>query len=204
MSSSQVHKALRQVQEIRQRIIERQLFRGYSGVARLCGGWLALCAACVMSLPWYPHTVDAFVLGWGSVCALAFLVNLGAVLFWHFKKTNPQLTELRPVIDAVSPLVVGGILTLALLRIGAYDLLPGTWMCLFGIVNIASRHALPQSIFHLGWCYIACGVFVFVTWPEGAFLNPWPMGLVFFIGESTGGIIFMQQCTDPKEILIED
>ena len=49
-----IHHALDQVRELRARVIENQIFQGYSGSARAMGGLLALLAAFIMSLPWYP------------------------------------------------------------------------------------------------------------------------------------------------------
>jgi len=61
-------------------------------------------------------------------------------------------------------------------------------MSLFGLANLASRHVLPKKIWIVGMFYVVCGV-VFLIMPGVSFFNPWPVGLVFFIGEWTGGIV---------------
>jgi hypothetical protein len=69
-----------------------------------------------------------------------------------------------------------------------YQYLAGIWMCLFGLANLASRHVLPRQISQVGWFYIACGTACLLV-SDISFLNPWPMGIVFFLGEWAGGII---------------
>ena len=59
---------------------------------------------------------------------------------------------------------------------------------LFGLFNIASRYAVSDSMIAVGVFYILAGAFVLI-WPGISFLNPWPMGIVFCIGECVGGII---------------
>ena len=61
-------------------------------------------------------------------------------------------------------------------------------MSLFGLANLASRHVLPSANFFVGVFYILCGT-VCLLLPEITFTDPWPMGIVFFIGEWAGGWI---------------
>jgi hypothetical protein len=118
------------------------------------------------------------------------LLNGGALLHWFLsdQEVNRNVHRLTPVLDVVAPLVVGGILTAALVLHGLHRYLFGTWMCMFGLVNLASRHVLPRSICLVGLFYIACGG-VWLLAPGLKFVNPWPMGLVFFAGEWVGGMI---------------
>lgn len=187
-----VHRALEQVRDIRERVIDRQLFGGYSGPARMAGGCVALLAAVMLSLETVPATAEAHLIGWGIACLAAFSINAGALFRWYLRRAGGKrkIEDLRPVIDSVAPLVVGGIVTWVLIGIEAFDVMCGVWMCVFGLVNIASRHALPKATWHLGWFYIACGAFYLFVWPDRSFINPWPMGIVFFLGECAGGTVF--------------
>ena len=41
----------------------------------------------------------------------------------------------------------------------------------------------------IGIFYLTCGILLLVAGARFAFSNPWPMGLVFFVGEWLGGLI---------------
>lgn len=190
MLAQHLKDALAQVRQLQQAILERQRFRGYSGPARMASGVMALAAAVVMGSPWYPATTRAHVWGWGAVFVVAFMMNAVALLYWFLY--NPSVhhdpRKLLPVLDSVPPILVGGALTFTLLLHGWHDYLFGVWMCMFGLANLASRYVLPRAIVLVGLFYTACGIGWLVT-PRVSFLNPLPMGFVFFAGELAGGLI---------------
>lgn len=190
MIANHIHDALIQVQELKHKILEKQRFKGYSGRARALSGTLALAAAAALSFAAVPRTTSAHLAAWSVVFLLSVLLNFGAITYWFLfdpqAGRNPR--RLRPVTDVLPPLLVGGILTLVLLLRGNYDDLSGTWMCLYGLANLAGRHALPRRILWIGVYYIAAGAAVLLLLNH-SFLNPWPMGIVFFIGEWAGGTI---------------
>ena len=184
-----IHLALGQVRELQQRILERQRFRGYSGRARALSGTLALFAAGVMSTRWYSSTVFSILSGWALVFLIAAILNYGALIYWFLfdPETKRDFRRLAPAIDALPPLFVGGLLTMVLVLHQQYSYLYGIWMCHFGLANLASRHALPKRISLLALYYIACGTTCLLL--QVSFQNPWPMGIVFFLGEWAGGFI---------------
>lgn len=190
MIASHIHHALAQVQELQQKILEKQRFKGYSGRARAICGTLALIAGLVMSTRFFPKTVVAHAAGWGLVFCISMLLNFGAVLYWFLfdPASKREMRRLKPVLDVVPPLFIGGLLTLLFLREEIPQYLFGMWMCLFGLANLATRHVLPRAIWVIGFYYLVCGTFFLLTVPV-SFLNPWPMAIVFFIGEWCGGII---------------
>jgi len=190
MFTHHIQDALVQVRELQQVIVERLRFKGFSGPTRAVSGTLALLAAAVMASPWFPARTEAHLAGWGALFAVSFCLNGGALVFWFWRDpvVKRDLRRLTPVLDVIPPLVVGGILTLALVLHGSHRYLFGTWMCMFGLMNLASRQVLPWSICLVGLFYIACGG-IWLLAPKLSFLNPWPMGLVFFAGEWVGGLI---------------
>jgi len=190
MLAHHIHHALAQVQELQARILEKQRFKGYSGRARALSGTLALLGAIAMGSSTYPATTTAHLAGWGAVFVIAFLLNYGALMYWFLfdPGVNRDWRRLKPVADVAPPLVVGGVFTLALVLREHHDYLVGTWMCLFGLANLASRHVLPRAICWVGLFYLLTGAGC-LLWPNLTFINPWPMGLIFFIGEWTGGLI---------------
>ncbi|MCP4257028.1 MAG: hypothetical protein GY774_05820 [Planctomycetes bacterium] len=191
MIATHIHDALAQVRELKMRVLNAQQFTGYSGRFRALGGTVALFAPFLMSAKWYPRTTSAHLAGWGFVFLCAVLSNFSALLYWFLFHPEPKrdLRRLMPTIDVLPPLVVGGILTGVLILNKQYDLLFGTWMCLFGLANLSSRQTLPKTLWPLGLFYIACGIICFLV-PWVKLINPWPMGIVFGVGELVGGFIF--------------
>jgi hypothetical protein len=79
-------------------------------------------------------------------------------------------------------------------------------MCLYGLAHMGYRHSLPGGIIWVGLFYQAAGI-VCLLLPNLTFMNPWPMGLVFFVGETIGGWILKdgsfetapEQCNETDE-----
>lgn len=190
MFTIHIQDALSQVRELQQKILEKQRFKGYSGRARALAGTTAILAALIMSTVSFPKTNTAHLYGWGCVFFIGLLINYGALLNWFLfdSKVQRDFRKLRPIVDVFPPLLVGGILTLAFISQNQHQLLFGIWMCLFGLACLTSRTALPKLIWIVGLFYIFCGT-VYLLFSDVSFLNPWPMGIVFFIGEWLGGII---------------
>jgi hypothetical protein len=190
MIGQHVQDALVQVRELQQSITNRLRFKGFSGPTRAVSGTVALVMAAIMYSPWFPASTEAHLVGWGSVFTVGFCLNAGALIYWFLSDpaVKRNVHRLSPVLDVLAPLAVGGILTATLILHGMHRYLFGTWMCMFGLINLVSRHVLPRSICLVGLFYIGCGG-VWLLAPGVSFLNPWPMGLVFFAGEWAGGII---------------
>jgi hypothetical protein len=190
MIANHIHDALAQVRELQQKILEKQRFKGYSGRARALAGTLALLAAILMSAPFFPKDTSPHLMGWGVVFAFGFAINYGALLHWFLfdPSAKRDFRRLRPAIDAFPPLLVGGILTLVMILNDQHQFLFGIWMCLFGLTSLASRPVLPKLIWAVGFFYIISGA-IYLLSPNKSFLNPWPMGIIFFVGEWFGGIV---------------
>lgn len=191
MIANHIHDALAQVRELQKNILDKQRFKGYSGRARAIAGTVALIAAVFLSISGYPETVKAHLLVWAVVFAVGFVLNYGALIHWFLFDPSVQrdFRKLRPTLEALPALFVGGALTFALVKAGQVQLLFGMWMLLFGVTCMATRQSLPRIYWVVGVFYLACGVYFLLT-PNVTFLNPWPMGIVFFVGEWLGGIIF--------------
>jgi hypothetical protein len=119
------------------------------------------------------------------------LLNYGALTYWFFfdPDVRRDARRLGPALDVLPILFVGGTLTWALIAHGRHDSLFGAWMSLFGLANLASRQVLPRMTAWVGLFYLLAGTCCLLS-PSVRFLNPWPMGLVFFAGEWLGGIVF--------------
>jgi hypothetical protein len=190
MNLLNVNEALDHVREVTQAVLERQRFRGYSGPSRILSGSIALVAAVVMSSELFPDRNLAHILGWGGVFMIAFFLNAVAVIRWflHDPVTHRNFRVLKPTLDVLPPIAVGGVLTAVMIWHQQYQYLFGIWMCLFGLTNMASRMVLPRLIWLVGAFYITAGAMCLLA-PGIDFRNPWPMGIVFFAGELVGGCV---------------
>jgi hypothetical protein len=190
MIANHIHSALAQVREVQRRVVESQRFRGYSGRARAMGGGVALLGAWVMALHAFPETMNAHLIGWGAVLVISLAFNYFALLIWFLSepKEKRDVRQLLPAVDPLFPMFVAGVLTWILIRSDLCHYLFGIWMCMYGLVNLASRWVLTRAVVALGSCYILAGTVCLLV-VDISFLNPWPMGLVFFAGELLGGFI---------------
>jgi len=200
MIADHIHDALSQVSRIQELILRKKLFRGYSGKARMACGVAALAGAAILSSGLISPAPEAQLAGWGVVLLIGLVVNYAALAYWFLfnadVRRNPIM--LKPAIDAVPALAVGAILSVALIVAGEYRFLFGTWMCMYGLAQVAYRQSLPKGIYLVGLCYIFCGTYCLLS-PAVSFVNPWPMGIVFFLGEVAGGVILMINLELPEE-----
>jgi hypothetical protein len=185
-----IHDALTQVKKLQSLVLEKKNFEGYSGKSRIGGGIVALIGAIILGCVNIPETNTVHLIGWGIVLAVSMSLNYVSLITWFFfsPEARGSLDKLIPAVDALPALAVGAFLSLALIMHQQFYLLPGMWMSLYGLVHIPYRNNLPGANYLVGIFYIICGA-VFLLFPL-PFINPWPMGVVFFTGETAGGLIF--------------
>ncbi len=190
MTMDSIRQALTQVQEIHQRVIDRQQFKGFSGTARIVSGGIALGGSLILNSEIIIKTELSHFVGWCIIGAIAMVLNYGAILYWFL--FDPQVErnyrKLKPTAEVMPPLLIGAVLSIVMTRADLYQYLFGLWMCMFGLCNLAVSHALPRPIGLVGIYYIVYGV-AFLLIPYDSFLSPIPMGIIFFVGEFVGGII---------------
>ncbi len=193
MIANHIHDALAQVGKLQRFILERNHFKGYSGKARILSGGAALLGAGVMSLPNFPATPAAHVAGWAVVLALGLVINYAALIYWFLfnreVRRNPLM--LKPALDAIPPLAVGGLLAISLVVRGQYDMIFGCCMCMYGLAQVAYRKSLPYGIYLLGFYYLACGT-LFLMNGGMMFTQPWPMAIAFTVGEVASGVVLIK------------
>jgi len=156
----------------------------------MAGAAATLVGALVMSSDHFPKSDWWHLAGWAVVLGAALILNYGALGFWFL--FNPRVKRngamLLPAVDAVPALAMGALMSIGLIMKGEFDLLFGTWMILYGLGHVSYRQSLPPANYAVGTFYMVCGVACFI-WPGIRFINPFPMGLVFFAGELSGGYI---------------
>ena len=185
-----VHGALCEVRELRERIIAKQRFKGYSGRARALSGCIALGTALVLRT-WWPEAPPAtLLLAWAAAAAVAAVLNFGTLAYWFLTDTERgrDVRRLQPVLVAVPFLVAAICLSLSLAQHGGWDLLYGCWMLLHGLLHFASVGALPPRITWVGWFYVIAGSTALLLAPGSFNLLLFP-GLAFFFGEWLAGLL---------------
>ena len=190
MIANHIHDALGQVERMRALILERRRFQGYSGTARMLGGGVALVLTFILARFEALHAPLLQLAGWAIVLTAALILNYGGLALWLFGRRGSEhsLADLRPALEVLPALTIGAVLSLALVWHEQYNLLFGTWMCLYGLAHMGYRHSLPGGIIWVGLFYQVAGIICLLA-PGINFTNPWPMGLVFFAGEMVGGWI---------------
>ena len=200
MIANHIHDALAQVRKLQEFILEKRLFKGYSGKARIISGTAALAGAAILASDHVPNEPIPHLVGWGTVLLVGVLLNYVCLLYWFL--FNPDIRRdpimLKPALDAVPALGVGAVFTLVFIMLKQFNLLCGMWMCLYGLAQTAYRQSLPKGVCLVGLGYIGCGVLCLLPAPV-IFTNPWPMGIVFFAGELAGGIVLITHKTSTAE-----
>jgi hypothetical protein len=196
----ELQRALSDLAEVRDRLTRVQRFEGYSAPAAVASGAVALAAAYVQlrEVP-LPNGADAFqryVLIWTACLVVALLLNYGAVAVWMLKHRGPGATSgLRSAARSIAPaIVLGGLLTVALIDRSEFVLLPGTWFAFYAAGLFASREAVPSSTLPvtLGFCALAA---LFLVSPlRSVALSWWVMPLGFGLGQiAIGGLIWRER-----------
>jgi hypothetical protein len=193
----EVQRALDDLAEVRARLAATQRFRGLSGWAAIGSGGVAVaCGAAQFALDPFPKTaLDGahFVALWAVCLALALALNYGAIGVWYARHwSSRSRIELRTVGLAIVPaIVVGGILTAALVIRGDYDVLPATWMLAYAVGLFASRALVPPAVVYVAVFFAALGA-AFGLFPSAVSLAWWVMPLGFGIGQTAIGAIVLR------------
>jgi hypothetical protein len=181
---------LRQIRELRGMALDKRYFTGYSGKSKILGGCLALFTSLLLAAGAVPRSDEAHLVAWFLLGLTGMAVNYSALFHWYrnLDDERRRLALLAPVADAVPSIIVGVVLSFALVSQGAYDLLFGMWMSLYGLAHLSYRLLLPKTNYAIGVFYLVCGSILLLS--PRPFSNPWPMGFVFFAGELAGGVMF--------------
>ena len=175
----ELQRALSDLAEVRDRLANVQRFEGYSGPAAVASGLCACIAGFVQfrlaPLPRTPQLLHLYVVIWMSCLAAALALNYGTVVLWAMKNRAPGArSRLRTAALSIAPSVVlGGVLTLALIDRSAYALLPGTWFALYAIGLFASRAVIPESTLSVTVAFAALAALLLISplqasrWPGG-------------------------------------
>jgi len=188
MIANHIHDALNQVRRMQELVHEKRHFHGYSGLARIISGTTACMAAIILSSNRVPQEPLIHLAAWGAVLFVSLIANYGSLAYWFCTDRDVRRDPLmlKPALDAIPALAAGGVVSLALITQGHYNLLMGCWMLFYGLSQVAYRLSLPKGIYWGGVWYLGWGSLCLLL-PNLNFTTPWPMGIAFLIGESYGG-----------------
>lgn len=196
----ELQRALSDLAEVRDRLVRVQRFEGYSAAAAIASGAAALVAGCVQRqmapLPVLPGSLHQYVTIWMTCLAVALALNYGAVAGWVWKHRGPGASSgFRSAARSIAPSVVlGGLLTVALIDRGAYALLPGTWFALYSLGLFASRDVIPESTFPVTLGFVALAALFLISPLQSVALAWWVMPLGFGLGQiAVGGLIWRER-----------
>ncbi len=149
-------RAMDNLRFIRQTMERATAFTAVPGWGGVGMGSLALVAAAVAHtrlttaewlVTWFATAVVALTLGGWTMAAKAR--RAGTAVFSYSGR--------RFVLSYVPPLLVGAVLTGALVRAGLFEALPGTWLLLYG-TGVATGGAFSVRVVPLmGLCFMALG-----------------------------------------------
>ncbi len=140
---------------------------GWGGVVM---GLTALAAAALASgMP----TAEGWLLVWTLEALLA--VAIGAVAI-HRKARRADLPVLsgagrKFLLSFLPPALAGAVLTVALWQAGAYSLLPGTWLLLYGAAVVTAGTYSVKIVPVMGVCFMVLGVFALLAKPAAGDLS---------------------------------
>lgn len=197
----EIERALSDLAEVRDRLIRAQRFDGYSAAAASASGAVALAAGytqwLIAPLPQTPEALRTYVTIWMACLAVALTLNYGAVVAWVLKHRGPGAASgFRSAARSIAPSVVlGGLLTVALIDRSAYALLPGAWFALYAIGLFASRDVIPQSTLAVTLGFTALAALFLVSPLQHVALAWWVMPLGFGVGQIAVGCLIWRDRT---------
>ncbi|MFL5331053.1 MAG: hypothetical protein ACJ8C4_19350 [Gemmataceae bacterium] len=185
----ELREALAEIADIRLRMAESELFRGYRSLPIAFSGLLA-CLAAVLQPIWIdgPHTqVTQYCILWMGIATLSVATAGATMMVRDYLGGESQtrgftwlaLSQLAP------PLVVGAILTVIIARDlpQAVVILPGLWQMLFACGLFASWRLLPRAAFGVALFYLASGIVSLALARTEWALHQLVMGVPFGIGQ---------------------
>ena len=165
------------------------MFTAVPGAGGIAMGVIGFAAALVAAKQ---SSFDAWLLTWLAAAVIAASVGLVAMLH-KARRADLALARgpgLRFALSLVPPLLAGGALTLALYRTGQIQLLPGTWLVLYGAATITGGAFSVRVVPVMGACFMLLGVVALFA-PQG--LGDWFLAAGFGALQVVSGVIIMRR-----------
>ncbi len=193
-----LERALADIAEVRERLGHVQRFKGYSGIAAITSGVFALVAGLLQALlipsVQTVHQGHLYFALWFACCAASVLVNYGAIAHWYVNDaTARDRWQTVTVGWSILPaLVLGALLSCALLRGNLFALLPGVWYGCYGVGLFASRTMVPRAVVPIAGAFLLFGIVLFFM-PPAVALGWWVLPAGFGAGQIAIGYWTMRE-----------
>jgi hypothetical protein len=190
----EVRQALADLAEVRGRLATVQRFDGYSGNAAVASGLVAVAAGFVQFIlvphPASPASRLTYLTIWLVCLGLALSINYGAIVAWRSRHPDRQTAaQMRTVGLTILPAIAaGGVITLALVLRGLFDLLPGMWCATYALGLFASRAMVPREVVYVAIAFGAAATLLLLL-PNIDPLAWWIMPAAFGLGQIAIGAI---------------
>ena len=193
-----LERALADIAEVRERLGHMQRFRGYSGLAAIASGVFAIAAGAVQLVLapriTTPHEGHLYFALWFVCCAASVLVNYGAIAHWYVNDATArdrwQTTTVG--LSMIPALVLGAILSFALLRANLFAFMPGVWYGCYGVGLVASRTMVPRAVVPIAAGFMVAGMGLLFV-PAAIALQWWVLPAGFGAGQLAIGAIIMRE-----------
>lgn len=155
-------RAMDNLRFIRETMEGAACFTAVSGIGEVAVGITAVMAAWIASLQASPR---AWIAVWLCEAALGAGISVAAIV-WKARKTEISLLSgpvRRFALGLLSPFVAGGILTAVLFAQGAFGLLPGLWLLLYGTGVVTGGAFSVRIVPVMGLAFMALGALALVA-----------------------------------------
>ena len=154
-------RAARDLAFIREAMSRSAAFTSISGKGSIIMGLFAAIGTYIASLRITPGW---WLAAWMWIGLIGALIGLGSMVMKARRSRTPLLRGVgrRFLVNGLSPILAGGFLTVALYGFDAIELMPGTWLLLYGTGLITGGAFSVRIVPITGICFVVLGVFSLV------------------------------------------
>lgn len=182
-------RAVADVRYIRRTMERAGVFTAVPGAGGIAMGVVGLAASVAASRQ---GSFDGWLATWLAAALVAATIGL-VTMIRKARRADLGLARgpgLRFAFSLVPPLLAGGALTAAMYRTGQVQLLPGTWLILYGAATLTGGAFSVRVVPAMGACFMLLGVAALFA-PQG--LGDWFLAAGFGGLQIVFGVIIMKK-----------